>query len=149
MGARRRRQASWRVVTPSEWLPSLPAGFWRARLQQLEWYTRTRIRAITTARDCHEQAIAAPIRLCQISAAAVRKSGFTEPALIAVLETSGGMATGQPQDACKATERGIPRRALTTDLQLTSAHRLVALAKSSSQRAAPARPKAFGSYARV
>ena len=31
--------------------------------------------------------------------------------------------------------------ALTTDLQLTSAHWLVALAKSSSQRAAPARPE--------
>ena len=25
------------------------------------------------------------------------------------LETSGGMPTGQPQDACKATERGIPQ----------------------------------------
>ena len=23
--------------------------------------------------------------------------------------TSGGMATGQPEDACKATERGIPQ----------------------------------------
>ena len=33
--------------------------------------------------------------------------------------------------------------ALTTDLQPTSAHWLVALAKSSSQRAAPARPEAL------
>ena len=40
----------------------------------------------------------------------------------------------QPSGACR-------RGALTTDLQLTSAHWLVALAKSSSQRAAPARPE--------
>ena len=57
-------------------------------------------------------------------------------------DTSGRKATGQPQDACKATERGIPRRALTTDLHLTSAHWLVALAKSSSQRAAQAHSEA-------
>ena len=36
-------------------------------------------------------------------------TGFTERGLIAALDTSGGMATGQPQDACKATERGIPQ----------------------------------------
>ena len=64
------------------------------------------------------------------------------------------MATGQPHDACEATKGGIPQGALTTDLQPTSAHWLVALAKSSSQRAAPARPEAwveathaFGEYA--
>ena len=58
-------------------------------------------------------------------------------------DTSGGKATGQPQDASKAAAGGIPQGALTltTDLQLTSAHWLVALAKSSSQRAAPARPE--------
>ena len=48
------------------------------------------------------------------------------------------MATGQPHDACEATKGGIPQGALTTDLQPTSAHWLVALAKSSSQRAAQA-----------
>ena len=65
-----------------------------------------------------------------------------ETLLIAALETSVRMATGQPQVACKATARGIPRGALTTDLQLTSAHWLVALAKSSSQRAAQAHSEA-------
>ena len=48
-------------------------------------------------------------------------------------DTSGGMATGQPHDACEATKGGIPQGALTTDLQPTSAHWLVALAKSSSK----------------
>ena len=70
-------------------------------------------------------------------------TGFTERGLIAALDTSGGMATGQPHDACEATKGGIPQGALTTDLQPTSAHWLVALAKSSSQRAAPARREAL------
>ena len=49
-------------------------------------------------------------------------------------DTRGRKATGQPQDASKATREGAFRRgALTTDLQPTSAHWLVALAKSSSK----------------
>ena len=59
------------------------------------------------------------------------------------------MATGQPQDACKAAARGIPQGALTTDLQLTSAHWLVALAKAAA-KGLPKPPRGLGNgYARV
>ena len=61
---------------------------------------------------------------------------------------------GSPKTRARQPRGAFRRGALTTDLQLTSAHWLVALAKSSSQRAAPARPEAlvkathaFGEYA--
>jgi len=120
------------VVTPSLALPSLLAGFWRARLQQLVCYTTTRIRAITTARECHAQAITALMRLIKISL--LRQNGFygTRPDRSARDEWQEGYgaAPGRVQGNREGHSAG---RALTTDLHLTSAHWLVALAKSSSK----------------
>ena len=78
----------------------------------------------------------------------------TERALPAGVIRVSEWLRGSPRTRARQPRGAFRRGALTTDLQLTSAHWLVALAKSSSQRAAPARPEAlvgathaFGEYA--
>ena len=78
----------------------------------------------------------------------------TERALPAGVTRVSEWLRGSPRTRPRQPRGAFRRGALTTDLQLTSAHWLVALAKSSSQRAAPARPEAlvkathaFGEYA--
>ena len=66
---------------------------------------------------------------------------LTERALAAGLRRVGERLRGSPRTRPRQPRGAFRRGALTTDLQLTSAHWLVALAKSSSQRAAPARPE--------
>lgn len=55
---------------------------------------------------CEPRSSAGTPRFCQSRS---NNTGFTESPVIAALETSVRMATGQPQDACKATARGIPQ----------------------------------------
>ena len=78
----------------------------------------------------------------------------TERALPAGVTRVAARLRGSPKTRPRQPRGACRRGALTTELQLTSAHWLVALAKSSSQRAAPARPEAwveathaFGEYA--
>ena len=65
----------------------------------------------------------------------------TERALPAGVTRVAEWLRGSPKTRARQPRGAFRRGALTTDLQLTSAHWLVALAKSSSQRAAPARPE--------
>ena len=67
----------------------------------------------------------------------------TERALPAGVIRVSEWLRGSPRTRARQPRGAFRRGALTTDLQLTSAHWLVALAKSSSQRAAPARPEAL------
>ena len=66
----------------------------------------------------------------------------TERALPAGVIRVSEWLRGSPRTRARQPRGAFRRGALTTDLQLTSAHWLVALAKSSSQRAAQAHSEA-------
>ena len=70
-----------------------------------------------------------------------RTNTRTERALPAGVIRVAECLRGSPRTRARQPRGAFRRGALTTDLQPTSAHWLVALAKSSSQRAAPARPE--------
>ena len=88
---------------------------------------------------CEARSSARNASFCKTQAIKTR----TERALPAGSRRVPEWLRGSPRTRPRQPRGAFRRGALTTDLQLTSAHWLVALAKSSSQRAAPARPEAL------
>ena len=86
---------------------------------------------------CEPRPSANTPRFCRLTVNQTRTERALPAGVIRVSEWLRGSPRTRPRQPRGAFRRG----ALTTDLQLTSAHWLVALAKSSSQRAAPARPE--------
>ena len=86
---------------------------------------------------CEPRPSANTPRFCRLTVNQTRTERALPPGVTRVAER----LRGSPRTRARQPRGAFRRGALTTDLQLTSAHWLVALAKSSSKRAAPARPE--------